>query len=385
MNKFGVLRGDIEDEYSKLGKAISGHKHSFVGIFYSSPEQSKTTILYRTFDGTRITYFGSYTSAEHLAKNTIISSVEILPFSEENWLADGKKDNLYDRFCKTVNRVLISSDSHRDYGTLLKSYMGITNPTFPNGYQIVNDIIMAAIGIGHTKRTEGHSKSLIEGRYFNHWERIEITMKEKICSDHLNIEVRSCFSQLFQAFIELLVTNKDYARRINEMIVNKKIDTVILSPTKSVFYDENLDLSSKSNVEDEMGYFRDVIHDIMEGFGSDKIPILQISELIESYNQMAEKLNQPQINVGKYKSNHKSIGVLVQTTSAGFYPDDVKVTFNCGKTVILPAKTGYFDDFTDDQMIQISRYVRSLNSIDGRFNYMLTEIVKELSTRNDNK
>ena len=224
MNKFGIIRGDIGDQYSKLGKAISDHKNSFVGIFYSSDEHSKTTILYRTFDGTRITYFGSYMSVEDLVKSDLVSSIETLSFNEENWLADERDDNLHDRFCRTINRVLISSNSHRDYSSLLKFYAGMSELTFSNGYQIVNDIILATIGTDISEVKNCYSRSLMEGRYFNHWENIKTSINEKSCLDQLNIEVRGCFSQLFQAFTELLINDKEYSKRINEMIENRILE-----------------------------------------------------------------------------------------------------------------------------------------------------------------
>lgn len=427
MQSFGVLCGDIDESYCNLGRSITKLSHDFVGVYYPLSGQS-VAILFRTFDGSRITYFGNYLSVERLSKSKLISKLETCNLDENLWIADGNLDSLKDRFCRTINRVMLIGETHQNYENLLLHMAGLSKTRPTNGYQIINDIILASTGVEPSRKGEdGTNKVLIESRYFQSWRKHSITMDSNIHDDRLPVETRNFLNQFTQTFCDLLTKNHNFRLRVGMIIENKNISKEITTVESSnVLFDkdrvfnrivgseeftikdedikvEELDsdelakpiqqMYKKSvsqnpqviikppDTTEEMNYLRDVIEDIMSGFSSDKVPVVQIPELVETFNKLASKLNQHKINPSQCDPKHRSIGILAQSSSLGFYPDSIDIKLKCGQVIILPTKYDDFTEFTDDQLIQFHRYIKSFQSVDGRFNYMIEQIIKELSVR----
>lgn len=420
---FGVLCGDIEESYCNLGRAITKLSYDFVGIYYPLSGQT-VAILFRSFDGTRITYFGNYLSVERLSKSKLIRKLETRNLDENLWRADGNSDSLKDRFCRTINRVMLIGETYQNYENLLLYMTGLSNTHPNNGFQIINDIILASTGVELSRRGEdGTSRVIIESRYFQSWQKHNITMDSNIHDDRLAIETRNFLTQFTQTFCDLLIKNGKFKERVGMIIENRnfmpkenlvsvltplhgdqidrEFNRVVGSEEFTIKDDENYLFKSSTtpsttpiaktllnptvtklpDTSEEMNYIRDTIEDIMSGFNSDKVPVIQVPELVENFNKLAVKLQQSKINPSQYNPRHKSIGILGQSSSLGFYPDSVEVKLKCGQVVILPTKYDDFSDFTDDQLIQFHRFVKSCQLVDGRFNYMVEQIIRELAIR----
>lgn len=379
---FGVLYGDIDEIYSNLGQSITKLPHSFVGVFY--PTSGRTTmILFRTFDGTRITYFGNYLTIERLAQSTIIRKLETCSFNEEFWTADGNDNNLCDCFCRNINRVLLYSGLQQDHESLLRYLVGLNVEKPVNGYQIVNDIILSTTSIDPRYRDDhSTSQTIIENRYLHQWVIHDISGNSNTHDDfRMDSEVKSSIRQLTQTFSDLILKDSEYSKRINSIITTNKSQKSPL-PFEYVSKMKIQQLKKESvGVEDEMSYFKETIEDIMTGFTTSHVPVINIAELTDMYNRLATKLKQPKINLGQGITKHRSIGLLAQSTSFGFHPDNVEIKLKSGQSVILPTKYENFSTFTDDELIQFHRYIKSFQVVDGRFNYIIERIIKELAFR----
>jgi len=343
---------------------------------------------------------------------------------DEIWKIDGNESNLCDRFCRTINRVLQQYNFAENFDILLKYFAGSDSEIPLSGYQIVNNIILGATGIA-PRRNDRLTPHIIENRYFQSWETHNVPGEDNIHDNaRMNVEVNSSLKLLTQTFCDLIVNDSDYADLISKIIDKHEITKTtsslnqlthkdlsgapdpnisgpimhnlpVATPKESYvssLHQSSLPQSSLSqsslpqallppNVDEETNYIRDTIEDIMLGFTSSKIPVVHIAELTEMYNRLAVKLKQTTINPSQGNPRHRSIGLMAQSTSLGFYPDNIDIKLKCGQTVILPTKYENFDTFSDDELIQFHRYIKSCQSVDGRFNYMIEQVIKELAIR----
>lgn len=425
ISDFGVIKGKISEFYGSFMSSITGDPYNMVGLYYTTNSECNIR-LYRVFDGTAINYFEGI-DIERLKTHPLVQSFKVCPFDISGWEIDGNIEDIKTRFQKGLYRVILldpSLFSTGGYANFILSGLGITKNPVMNGYHKINEVILATTNIDpQLNRGEIHH-DIVESRYlekcFEYFNNDAINIYS---SSHNNIfththfnmlkESRELFEKTANAFISLALSSAPFREYFRNLImkptvgkdVGKKEDMEKEGLTMDYFLNKvdrgDIDETSriklvrslshyllpaaqeheKKNVDNEMEFIRDIINSMLEGFTTDKIPLISLPELVTSYNSIANKLGLSQVNLGNNPNNHRSIGALLTTSTKSFSPDDVEMKLKSGEIIFIPTKCSSFDDFTDDELIQILRYIKSLRSFDGRFNHLTDKLVETLAIR----
>lgn len=413
--KYGILRGKINEPYANIGVCITRDPCNLIGICYPS-----MIVLYRVFDGSYIHYFNKGVTLDILASHYLISDLTLSEFDEETWNVDGHEGSLIKRLISANGRAALSHASTRDYKKILLNYAGLTNDIVANGYYRVNEIILATCG-GANLPKDILTASIVSSKYIK--EGILISKEYRNAypdptPESIRTETISYMKSMTHAFIELSVENKLYQTYImnigrnskiivpdvnlyTEMIKNGTISeedkiklATVLSPLihgqeiRNQIEEKKELETGKVNYEDftetlfeDFEIIRNGISILMNGFIDEKIPVVHISDLIASFNNLADKVNIPRLDTTSKNSVYSSVGALIVAGNNGFEPSEVSVKLNCGNIAILSTKAPDLSQFSYTELIEILRYLMSIKSFDSRFNALTTQITQELAIK----
>lgn len=440
MHSFGIVSGRIDDIFGDVTSRISKDLNNMIGIYYDKGVE-RNIILFRTFDGTPINYINVNIGLDGLIAHPMVSEVHVCSFNEEAWRVDTGMTNLFERFQSCLIRILITTDSDRDYQKLLLNASGLSDSVVYNGYYRINELILATSGVDPATYQQSLHKSMVSTRYLSDLKTIRNDHYSPLNADEnralhtkISIEARELFDRLSSSFTELMINNPQFRLFIKDKLSRDELSpgfSGIREPSSgppsssqstqsSQFYLSNLPelihlietnslddnikirlaraLSSTIlsvresvpgppivNLSVELEQLRTIISNMTDGFGSEKIPIVSIPELIMTYNSIADKVHASRIDPSTMESingqTFRSVGGIFVTGAHAFYPDDVKISLKSGETLIIPTKCDDLSDFNDDELYQIQRYLNSTKSQDGRFNYILNKITETLARR----
>lgn len=413
--KYGILHGKINEPYANMGVCITRDPCNLVGISYPG-----LIVLYRVFDGSYIHYFSKGVTIDILASHYLISDLMLSEFDEEMWRVDGHEGSLIKRLKAANGRAVSTHVANRDYKKILLNYAGLTNDIVANGYYRVNEIILATCG-GSGLPKDILTTSIVSSKYIKPGVLISKEYRNAYpepTSESIKSETLSYMKCLMNAFIELSIENKLYQTFIMNLgnlgkssklvipDVNLYIELLknglvteedkiklatILSPiingienTKELNKQEIDDRDTQkviNDISEEFDIIRSGISTLMSGFREDKIPVLYISDLVFSFNNLADKMNIPRLDTCNKNDVYSSISALVVAGNNGFEPNEINVKLSCGNIVILPTKSADLSEFSYTELIEILRYLMSIGSFDSRFNSLTTQITQELAIK----
>src|SRR5207253_8094226 len=102
--------------------------------------------------------------------------------------------------------------------------------------------------------------------------------------------------------------------------------------------------------------------------------IMQLDALVHLHDKLAEKAGQDVLYISERE--FKSMGTLILDFRS---PSEAKVKVN-DKYIAIPTTQETFNEFSENELINILRYIRSIE-IDGRYHNVADRIVKELAER----
>lgn len=415
MEKYGIIRGKLNEPYANIGVCITGDSCNLIGISYPG-----IIVLYRVFDGSYIHYFSKGVTLDILATHYLISDLTFFEFDEEAWKVDGHDGSLIKRFTAANGRAALSHASNRDYKKLLLYYAGLTNDIVANGYFRVNEIILATCG-GANIPKDIMTASIVSSKYIKEGVMISKEYRNAYpypTPESIKTETTSNMKSLTDAFTELTIENKLYQTYIMNLGRNSKIivpdvnlytelirnGTIpeedklklasVLSPlihgedvvdqlieSKKMKSDEFDYSSFTETLVDDFEIIRSGIATMMNGFTDEKIPVVHISDMITSFNNLADKVGIPRLDTTTKGEIHSSVGALIVAGTNGFEPAEISVNLSCGNVVILSTKAPDLSQFSYFELIEILRYLMSVKSFDSRFNSLTSQITQELAIK----
>lgn len=448
MNQFGIVSGRIDDIFGDITSRISKDPNNMIGLYYNKGAE-KNIVLFRTFDGTPINYINVNIGLDGLMVHPMVSELHVCSFNEDAWKVDTTLTNLFERFQSCLIRILITTDTERDYQKFLLNAVGLNDNVIFNGYYRINELILATSGVEPATYQQSIHKSVVSTRYLSNFKTMKNSLYSPLNADEnkdlhnkIAIETRELFDRLCSSFTELTISNPSFRLYVKDVLAGlgnphksssssgsadsigpsdpfdssgpktigpngpaglsslpellHMIETNSLDDTLKIRLARALSSTILSvreampgppivNLTVELEQLRNIIAGITDGFGSDKIPIVSIPELIMTYNSIADKVHASRIDPSSMPTiegqSFRSVGGIFVTGAHAFYPDDVKITLKSGETLIIPTKCDDLADFNDDELYQIQRYLNSIGSQDGRFNYILNKITETLARR----
>ncbi len=406
-NNFGILRGRIDEPYANIGSALTGDSCSMVGLYYSLGTQI-VICLFRTFDGSSINYFGDGVNFERLSSHHLITNITIYPFDVESWKIEGNMDDLYSRFRSCVARSMTNS-SEKNYQKLLLQTAGLSDEPIHNGYRRVNEILLATCGIDPNRRKGCLHRSIVDCRFLMSGQ--DITQKyrnqySEPTTDEISSETRRYLTSLGESFIELVATNqlyrlylsktgqmpatnnKDILEHFISIMNNEDTDSMLkqrlLEALTPYTQEKVIEVETKPlNIEAELAVFRNLIEDLKTGFSSEEyIPTISAETLVDAFNKIADKVEIPRVEPtikGSYK--YKSVGAIILSGKDGFHTDETTVELKCGEVIVIPTKGADLSDFSEDELLEINRYLLSIKTFDCRFESLSNLIIETLANR----
>lgn len=373
MYKAGILTGNINEPYASLGATIMGDACNIIGIYYDNK-----FIIYRTFDGSYVDYFNSSTTLEILSTHWLVKDLTLIELDEEAWKIDGhvkeERDTLRERLKITFSNSLLSHIK-KDYKLILLYYANLTDKIIMNGYTRVNEISLEACGDDISKAKDIITRSIVSTRY--HKEPITISKHFKVgyadpSSKVIRKDTILYIEELSKAFTELILDDTLYQKYILTLgpSIKQKIEYEIIKvPIKKDYND----------ITDELESLKRSINTMISGLTTDKLPIIHIDEIIESYNSIATKFD-----IDVIPNTHilnLSSSALIVSGSDHIYDEKTPIQLKSGSEVILSMRDPRLSDLSYQELIELLRYLMSVNGYDNRYSRLITKVTEELASR----
>lgn len=246
----GLIYIDMKDEYHKIIKMLTGHKHSIIGIYSNNKYH-----LFNVHNGMPSIFFDNNIDKENLEKNYYIESIEyndiksnIIKSSLDSILKRNFENIIYDNI----------NDTPR-YEQLFESYFEkkSIDSEYITGYSIVNKFFLEFFGIKS-------SFSDVENKYLNKIPELY----DPICVNNINNETNEHFEILKSKllnFSSILVNytlnNKNILNFLeqlhhNSIVINdKKINNLKLYLEEFI---DNVNISTTCNISSLIESFNEL-------------------------------------------------------------------------------------------------------------------------------
>lgn len=346
-HRFGIIRGNNNDTYSIVGNLLTGFTHSVVGLFCIVNDVS-TIVLFRTFDGT--SSFCHFNSILDLAECESVSDLEISYFVEQE-CDIFYETKISDRLATSIHNSLLENNPIPDYENILKSILSLEERRTKNGYVLVNEILSTTF---HIQSQVIKNDDISLNRFSLPWTSMNETIKKPKLA-HIQLEVENSLETLFKTF-NILMQNPFFVEAVCKHSLSEKY-----SPLPSV----------KSELES----LRTFIESILE---NPECPIIQLDVLIHIHNRLVKKIDGRQDHlIIPAMDGFSSRGVLITDFRCNL--EEVPLSTS-SRLVAIPTTETCFQNFSENELIQILRYIRSIQ-IDSRYHNVADRIVKELAER----
>lgn len=406
-NSSGVLLGRVNDIYSVICSEMTNEPFSIVGVYYTDNNGTMTALIYRIFDGTIYPFLTHEINFERLSTHQLVESMYIYEFNQEGWVLDGNRDLLTNRLKAVISRCVIQNISTPDYKKIIMNTFGIQASTVVNGYYRINEMLLAITNDDPSKRKSSLHRNIVDCKYLTEGRNIvkgyhkeyNDPSREAVISDSQKRLV-----DLAQATITLICENtayRNYLIRSNGFKPNLPMVPVMpvgpIKPTSPVMStmpvspiniidDESDELSSRTsepfivNVPAEIGeellQLKGIINEMIVSFNTKSNPVISIVDLIDVYNKLADKGN-----VARIETNHSikynSVGALLISGSDGLRSNEVRIELRSGDVLYIPCTGEGIDQLSDDEKLEVLRYVLSLRKATNSYNGLLDIIVEE--------
>lgn len=389
MHRAGILRANINEPYAKLGSSIMGDKCSLVGIYFDN-----SFALYRVFDGSYLDYFNPGTTIEILSNHWLISDLVLIELDEEAWLLDGNckehGDTLKDRLRLAFNKSLLSPIK-KDYKSMLLYYSNLDTHPITNGYWRVNEISLEACGEDPNRVRDNMPLGIINTKYHNTPVKISHPFKctyTDPSDDVIRRDTISYMEGLSRVFTQLILDNKlyqEYIISIGSMSENMHSRTQETKVLPDMFLHSRTSIGgiqgkNTEKIEESMTTIRSNIQTMIDGLSSDKLPVILLGDLIQGYNDLADELNVIKIQKG-VDGIMGSCSALIVSGTDGLSEGEAIVELKCGDSVFISIRNPYLYNFTFQELIEILRYIMSINNYDNRYSHLMDKLTEELSMR----
>jgi hypothetical protein len=413
---FGILLGEINEPFANMTNLISGDKVSLTGYFYED-NRGMHIFLYRSFDGSQISYFNTFPNLIAVVNHPMIKNIDVITFKEEEWIVDGNKSDLKERFVFSANKILMSTLTKTSYDEILKYYAKLSNKIIINGYYLLNKIILSCCDVDQKEYEDSLSKEIIQTMYMNEpFSVAKTTKKLQInCNptpSDLAKETNERFADLSSAFIRLITEDESYQIYLKQFRLYQSSNETLnnfLSVVSNGFLSEeekrkairalNFSKSENSNVKtfgidrefnslnetlvlEGITELRKYIEILMEGFNSNKVPVIHIPEIIENFNKLVDGIGMERISkTEEIENSYRSIGVMAVAGFDAFNPNETKILLKSGETYLIATKYSDIEHYNDVELTKILRYLISNEQTDNRFSHLIACILEKLGKR----
>lgn len=421
---FGILLGEINESFSNMTSLITGDKLSLTGYFYED-SRGMHIFLYRSFDGSKIGYFDTFSSLSSLINHPMIKNIDVCTFKEEEWVVDGNAAELKERFIFSANKILMTTLTKTSYDEILRYYAKLSNKIIINGYYLLNKIILSCCNVSQSGYNDFISREIIQTMYMNEPFSMAKTGKKLLTNSNptlgdLAAETNERFSELSSAFVRLATEDESYqiylkqfrlhqtsGETLNNFLSvvtngflsedekrkamralnfsksdNSNVKTMGIDREIGVLGNLHLDPSDESSVVESASRLRRYIEILMQGFNSDKVPVIHIPEMIENYNGLANGIGMERISkTEEIEHSYRSIGAMAVAGFDAFNPNETKILLKSGETYLISTKYPDLEHYSDVELTKILRYLVSNEQTDCRFSHLIECVLVRLGKR----
>ena len=185
---------------------------------------------------------------------------------------------------------------------------------------------------------------------------------------------------LLSSLDKLSKVHYDLEREILELFVNKTdIDLSSLKKTLEKLQglhkiSGKIDLS-KLHPEQELLTVLNNFQKLITDISSQKIPIIDIKQMAEICNDLAQHLSQ---DVQKYTTEHLEDQIAVISSKCS-EKQEIPISFSNGKQTIITNRNFNLSQFTRDELLELLRLLDVI-VVDSKYDHLRTEIVDQLNS-----
>lgn len=371
----GILLGRVNDLYSTIYREVSGNHYSIVGIYYFEKD-IMNLLIYRIFDGTVYPFLTQEVNFDILSTHKLVDEMIVYEFDQQCWSLDGNKDFIIDRIKSSINKCLIQGMGQPDYRSLIMNILGVKVDKIYNGYYRVNEILLNIIGEDSISRKSSIHNDIIYTKYLK--EGINITKNYK--KDHrlpsfsdVSLDSHRRIIDLSNNIVNLFLNDEAYRDFILEMIGFSSVER----KKGEEFYDST---NKYFSIQEEVIKLNNILSNLSESFESGQPAIISMNELIKIHDSLATKSGLDKFTTKK-KIAFESISSIVIIDEKGYDSDSVKVTLKSGDVMYIPCNGDGVELLSDDERLEILRYVLSLRNGTNFYNGLLDKLVKECANK----
>lgn len=397
----GVLLGHVNDVYSSICAEMSGEPFSIIGVYYTDGNNTNA-LIYRIFDGTVYPFLTHEINYERLSTHQLVENMYIYEFDQEAWRLDGNTDLLSNRLKSAINRCVIQNIFTPDYKKLILNAAGITTSTIVNGYYRINEILLAISNEDPSKRKSSLYKNIVDCKYLREGVNIMKLYRKQYndpSADEIKIESQKRLSDLATSVVNLICENPSYRHYLvgKADATNKTKGSLSTMPNMSSITEQDVNIldefssntsdiseviTIKADIADELLQLKGIINEMVNSFTTGSNPVISVVDLIQVYNDLADKGNVSRIEVNQ-AIKYKSVGALLISGSDDLNSNEIKIELRSGEILYIPCTGEGIQELSDDEKLEVLRYVLSLRKATNSYNGLLDIIVQECANKSN--
>lgn len=395
-NSCGVLLGRVNDIYSSICSEMTNEQFSIIGVYYCD-NTTMNALIYRIFDGTIYPFLSNEITFERLSTHQLVDAMYIYEFNQESWSLDGNRELLSNRLRTAINRCLIQNTLTPDYKKLILNASGIQTTTVVNGYYRINEILLAITNDNPSQRKSSLHRNIVDCKYLNEGRNIVRGYRKEYndpSQEMIIADSQKRLTDLAQVVISLLCESPAYRNHLIRLSNNTPptISTIPASPMipSSPIYEQEEELSSRTSeptfvtiqadISDELLQLRGIIDEIKQSFITGSNPVISIVDLINVYNELADKGNVARIESDQ-TVKYNSVGALLISGADGLRSNEVRIELRSGEALYIPCTGEGIEQLSDDEKLEVLRYVLSLRKATNSYHGLLDIIVRECANK----
>jgi hypothetical protein len=390
---------------------MTNETFSIVGVYYSEGS-TINALIYRIFDGTIYPFLTHEINFDRLATHQLVDAMYIYEFNQESWSLDGNRELLSSRLRTAINRCIIQNTLTPDYKKLIMNAAGIINTTIVNGYYRINEILLAITNDDPSRRKSSLHRNIVDCKYLNTGQNIVKGYRREYndpSPETIIMDSQRRLNDLAQSVIVLLCENPAYRNYLTRLGNNNNIIGITQTPSIStpsisspvynvpvlpvspVILPELDELSSHTSepmitmtvpadISEELTQLRGIITEITQSFVTGVNPVISIVDLISVYNELADKGNVSRIEINQ-PIKYKSVGALLISGADGLRSNEVRIELRSGEILYIPCTGEGIEQLSNDEKLEVLRYVLSLRKATNSYNGLLDIIVRECASK----